>query len=279
MSLPRARANAFTVDVEEWFHICGVGGALAPGRWDALPSRVVDTTRHLLDDLDRAAARATFFVLGWIAERHPALVAEIVAAGHEVGSHGQAHERAYDLQPAGFSEDVRQSVRALRAAGAPAVHTFRAPEWSINQRSLWALDRLVQEGFTSDASMAPLRLVGSRHFPRHPHRRQTPSGTIVELPPLVADRFGQVVPLGWGWGLRMSQPAGVLRALEQCNAAGNPAILMVHPWEIDSDPPRVALPPRLRFAHYFRLGGFRQRLRTVLAGADFGALADLSVCH
>jgi polysaccharide deacetylase family protein (PEP-CTERM system associated) len=272
----RVRPNAFTVDVEEWFHICGAGAELAPDRWDSLPHRVVETTRALLDDLSAARVRATFFVLGWVAERHPALVAEIAAAGHEIGSHGYSHTRAYELGADGFADDLRRSVAALRAAGAPAVRAHRAPEWSINDRSLWALEILVREGFAMDASMAPVRLVGSPGYPRRPHVRQTPAGPILELPPFVATRFGQAMPLGWGWGLRMSSPSRVLRAIAQVNQAGAPAVFTVHPWEIDPDPPRVRLPARLRFAHYFRLDGFRQRLVSVLREGNFGPLGDLA---
>jgi polysaccharide deacetylase family protein (PEP-CTERM system associated) len=259
--------------------MCGVGGELAPERWDALPSRVSATTERLLAELDDAGVRATFFVLGWIADRHPALVNEILAAGHEIGSHGHAHLRAYELGPEGFASDLRRSLASLHAAGVSRVRAFRAPEWSINDRSLWALDTLTREGFTVDASMAPLRIVGRVDYPRHPHVRQTAAGPILELPPFVTDRFGHVMPIGWGWGLRMSSPTRVLRTIEAANRAGIPAVLTVHPWEIDPDPPRVSLPARLRFAHYFRLGGFRERLRRVLRGGDFGALSDLAACH
>src|SRR6185503_16803000 len=169
-----------------------------------------------------------------------------------------------------FRRDLQASVHALKAIGIDDVSLFRAPEWSVNDRSLWALDVLVEEGFRLDASMAPLTIVGSRDFPRHPHVRQTVAGPIVEVPPLVADRFGQVMPLGWGWGLRMSSPRRVLDAIERLNRRGQPAVLTVHPWEIDPDPPRVRLPAMLQFAHYFRLAGFRERLRQVLEGTAFG---------
>jgi polysaccharide deacetylase family protein (PEP-CTERM system associated) len=273
--LRRLRANAMTVDVEEWFHICGPGGDLAIDRWETLPSRVLLTTRLLLDDLSRTGTRATFFVLGWVAERHPELVAEIVAAGHEVGSHGHLHTRVYELDPERFREELRRSVTALGAAGAPTVCAFRAPEWSINGRSMWALDVLAAEGFAIDASMAPVKLVGDVTYPRHPHARATSAGPILEVPPFVADRFGQVMPLGWGWGLRMSSPSTVLRSIEQANSAGVPSVLTVHPWEIDPDPPKASLPLRLRFAHYFRLEGFRTRLSAILRDGDFGAVGDL----
>ena len=267
--------NAFTVDLEEWFHICAAGDALAARNWDRLPSRVELTTKILLDLLDAANVRATFFVVGWVAERHPDLVDAVRRAGHDLGSHGYLHEKAYDLGRERFRADLRESVRVLSASGGGRVEMFRAPEWSINRRSPWALEVLAEEGFAIDASMAPVKLVGSVSYPRYPHIRNTPAGPITEVPPLVADRFGQVMPIGWGWGLRMSSPRRVLKTIDAANRAGRPAVLMVHPWELDPAPPRVRLPPRLYFAHYFRLSGFRNRLREVLAGTAFGRLREL----
>lgn len=263
--------NVFTVDLEDWFHVCGIA-FLGREHWDQLPSRVEITTRRVLDLLDAAGVTATFFVVGWIAERYPELVADVRAAGHHIGCHGYAHERAYDLGPARFATDLGAAVRALQAAGVAEVRAYRAPEWSINDRSMWGLDQLAAAGFTVDASMAPLRMVGNPRYPRYPHLRSTPSGPILEVPPMVADRFGQVMPQGWGWGLRMSSPRRVLRAVETLNRQGRPAVLTIHPWEIDDDPPRVSLPAGLHFAHYFRLAGFHGRLRQIVAGAEFGSL-------
>jgi polysaccharide deacetylase family protein (PEP-CTERM system associated) len=268
--------NIFTVDLEEWFHVCGVP-ALARDRWDHLPSRVEVTTGRVLDLLDAAGARATFFVVGWIAERHPRLIERVRAAGHDVGSHGHWHERAYDLGPEGFAQDLQASLAALRAVGVGDVRAYRAPEWSITPRSIWALDVLAAAGLSVDASMAPVKIVGDPSFPRLPHVRATRAGPILEVPPLVADRFGQVMPMGWGWGLRMSSPRRVLRALDAANRRGHAAILTIHPWEVDPDPPRVDLPWTLHFAHYFRLDGFVDRLRQILAGAEFGSLAGMAI--
>lgn len=272
-----SRPNIFSVDLEEWFHICGVDGPLAPDHWDQLPSRVDSTTRALLDILERAQVPAIWFAVGWVAERHPRLIEDVLAAGHEIGSHGYAHQRAYNLGPDRFRADVRASVGVLRDITGRRVTYFRAPEWSINHRSPFALGTLVEEGFTHDASMAPLKLVGDVNYPRYPHTRHTSSGSIAELPPLVADRFGQVMPMGWGWGLRMSSPTRVRRTIDAANRSGMSAVLTVHPWEIDPDPPRVRLRPGLRFAHYFRLSGFRTRLQEVLRGGTFGRIADLDV--
>jgi polysaccharide deacetylase family protein (PEP-CTERM system associated) len=274
VATPRLVPNAFTVDLEEWFHVCGVA-ALASDRWDSLPSRITPTTTWLLDLLDRRQIRATFFVVGWIAERYPQLVHAIAHAGHELGSHSYWHRRVYELDPQTFAADVEASRTALAAAGADTIQAFRAPEWSINDRSLWALDELARLGFRLDASMAPVKLVGSVTFPRAPHVRVTAHGPIAELPPLVADRLGQVMPLGWGWALRMSSPRRVLRTIARSNDEGRPAVLTVHPWELDLDPPRVTLPRGLRFAHYFRLAGFRERLSTILEGAQFGPISAL----
>jgi polysaccharide deacetylase family protein (PEP-CTERM system associated) len=270
--------NLLTVDVEEWFHVCGPGAELPPEEWDTLPSRVVSTTMRLLDLLDRKGVKGTFFVVGWIAERHPTLVTHIAAAGHEVGSHSQLHRRVYELTASQFAADVASSVKAIVDSGAPRPTAFRAPEWSINDKAIWALDELARQQFETDASMAPVRIVGRVDYPRHPHLRATAAGPILEVPPLVADRFGQVMPLGWGWGLRLSSPRRVLHAMATANRAGCPAVLTVHPWEIDPDPPRFRLPLRHRFAHYFCLDGFESRLTEIVNAAPFSTLAATARC-
>jgi len=234
------------------------------------------TTRIVLDLLDGAGVHATFFVVGWIAERHPQLVADVAAAGHEIGSHSHLHRKVYELDRDAFRADLRASLAALAAAGAPRATMFRAPEWSINDRSLWALDVLAAEGVRIDASMAPVKLVGSVHYPRYPHVRNTDAGPIKEVPPLVADRFRQVMPMGWGWGLRMSSPRRILCTIDTANRLGLPAVLTIHPWELDPHPPRVTLPARLQFAHYFRLSGFARRLTEVLRHASFGRISDMT---
>ena len=267
--------NAFTVDVEDWFHICGVDDRLPVAEWDRLESRVVPTTRALLEDLDATGVRGTFLIVGWVARRFPSLVQDIATAGHEIGLHGHWHRRVFELTPAEFRQDLRDNRDALCAAGVGTVSCFRAPEWSLNQRVPWALGVLAEEGIRIDASRAPVARVGSPSFPRRPHPLATSRGAVLEVPPLVGELAGQAVPLGWGWGLRKAEPEDVLDAIAANNRAGDPAVLTVHPWEIDPDPPYVRLPAPLAFAHYFKLSGFRSRLREVLAGAEFGPLCDL----
>lgn len=267
--------NAFTVDVEDWFHICGVDDRLPRAQWEHLPSRVVLTTRLLLDDLAATGQRGTFLIVGWVARRFPRLVEDIAAAGHEVGLHSFWHRRVFDLTPTAFREDLRDNLAALRDVGIAAPRAFRAPEWSLNQRAPWGPTILAQEGIHLDASRAPVARVGSPGYPRRPYPIATAAGPLLELPPMVGRLAGQPVPLGWGWGLRKAEPADVLEAIAALNRQGDPAVLTVHPWEIDPDPPHVRLPAPLAFAHYYKLSGFRARLRAVLAGAEFGPLCEL----
>jgi polysaccharide deacetylase family protein (PEP-CTERM system associated) len=267
--------NAFTVDVEEWFHICGVDGELRQENWLNLPSRVVATTNRLLDLLDRRNVFATFFVLGWVADHHPGLVERIRMAGHEIASHGYDHRRVYELTPESFTEDLDRSLSALGRAGARSVFGYRAPEWSINDRSLWALDILAARDFRYDSSMTALPMIGNPAYRQTPHERRTASGTLLEFPPLIGRRFGQNYPMGGGWGLRMHSARTVLREIERRNRDGAAVALFVHPWELDPDPPRTRLPLGPRFAHYFCLSGFERRLDEILAGSDFAPMGTV----
>ena len=214
-------------------------------------------------------------MLGWVAERYPSLVEQIASAGHEIASHGQFHDPVYELTPDAFADELDRSVAALKAAGVASVRGFRAPQWSINDRSMWALEVLSRKGFRFDSSLTPLRIIGNPDYPWVPHTRSTAAGDLLEFPPLVERRFGQTFPLGGGWGLRMTAPGRVLATIEARNRQGDPVALFVHPWEIDPDPPRVRLPVAKRFVHYFRLDGFASRLEAVLRGAEFAPMGDV----
>jgi polysaccharide deacetylase family protein (PEP-CTERM system associated) len=267
--------NGFSVDVEEWFHICAAPAALAPSRWDSLPSRVERNTDRVLAMLDRHGVRATFFVLGWVAERYPRVIEGIAAGGHVIGSHGQRHDRVYDLGADRFAADLRASIVVLASAGAGPITCYRAPEWSINDRAPWALDVLAREGITLDSSRAPMRVVGSPAYPQHPHRISTREGVLTEVPPFVRRRFGQHIPYGGGWGLRIANPSAVLREIDERNRRGTPVTFWIHPWELDPDPPRVRLPWPQRVAHYLGLPGFERRLDILLGNAAFGPLQEM----
>ena len=267
--------NGFSVDVEEWFHICGAPPALAEPLWNSLPSRVEQDTARILGLLDRHSVRATFFVLGWVAQRYPRLVHAIASAGHVIGSHGHRHDRVYDLDHDRFSADLAASMAALTDAGSGPVSCYRAPEWSINERAPWALDVLAREGITLDSSRAPMRVVGSPAYPEHPHDIQTAHGIITEAPPFVTRRLGQRIPYGGGWGLRLAKPTAVLREIEQRNRRGTPVTFWIHPWELDPNPPRARLPWSQYAAHYVGLSGFERRLDTLLTHVPFGSLQEM----
>ena len=229
----------------------------------------------LLDLLASAHVTATFFIVGWVAERHPRLVERILEAGHEIGCHSHLHRRVYEIGETEFARDVTRALAALDAAGAGQVVQFRAPEWSIDDRAPWALGTLARQGIRIDSSRAPMRVVGNPDYPEAPHTIDTPSGPIVEVPPSVGRWFGQQVPFGGGWAFRMSRPARVLAEIARRNERGLPVTMWMHPWELDPDPPRVALPAGLRIAHYLRLEGLAARLNEVLRGASFGSLSAM----
>ena len=199
--------NVLTVDVEEWFHICGVGGPLAPDNWPSLPSRVVDTTDRLLDLFDRAGVGRTFFVLGYVAERHPQLVERIAEAGHEIGSHGHMHARVYDLNPAtlrrGPGSESRRTL-SLRRSLAWSDSARRSGRSTTDRSGRSTCSRA-----RGSVSIRAWRRCGSSGTlsTRKPHHRSTEHGTIMEFPPAVVTRFGYEMPFGGGWGLRMSRPA------------------------------------------------------------------------
>jgi len=264
--------NILSVDLEDWFHICGVERQLPCSQWHTLESRVATNTRVILDLLAQHHVRATFFVLGFVADRHPHLIRSIAAAGHDIAVHGYNHQQVYRLTPAQFRQDLRQAVGTVSAITGQAVRGFRAPEWSIRDDSLWALDILQQEGFAYDSSMTPLPIIGNPHYPHVPHRKQLARGHIWEIPPLVArTRLGNL-PIGGGWGLRMF-PYGLIRkAINALNAQGHPAVIYLHPREFDQNNPQVALPLIKRFVLEARIETTAKRLSRLLDDFQFASM-------
>jgi len=264
--------GAFTVDVEEYFQVENLRGVAPPSSWDAFPSRVEAPTRAILDLLDAHGTKATFFTLGWVAERRPKLVAEIAARGHEVASHGYGHEMVTTLTPEAFREDLRRARKALEDAAQTRVTGYRAPTWSIGPRNEWALDVLIEEGHSYDSSVFPVRhdRYGDPSAPIVPHVRTRPSGSIVELPPLVLRALGRNWPAAGGGYLRLLPLWFMLRALRQAAVEGRPAVVYIHPWEADPEQPRLSVPWMRRVRHYAGLGRVMSRLATVLRRGRFG---------
>lgn len=272
----RPLPNHFTVDVEEYFQVSAFESLVPRASWPSYPSRVAGSVARLLEMLARYQARGTFFVLGWLAERYPALVREIAAAGHEIASHGWDHRRVTQLQPDEFRESVARSRRLLEALSAQPVTGFRAPSFSITPGLEWALDILVEEGYTYDSSLYPIRRRGYGYAggERDPHWITRPAGRIAELPPLTLRRLGVNLPAGGGAYFRLLPYRLVRLALGEANARGVPGTFYIHPWEVDPDQPRLPGSWTTRVRHYGGLRRTAARLERLLTAFRFAPIAD-----
>jgi len=265
--------NALTFDVEEYFHAEVFSSVVRPEDWTLLPSRVGESTRRLLDLLDGHGVAATFFVLGWVAERDPALVREIHDRGHEVACHGFAHRLIYAMAPATFQADVRRAKRAVEdAIGAPILG-YRAPTFSVVRGTLWALGVLAEEGFRYDSSIFPIRhdRYGIPNAPRFPHRIAELAGSgMVEFPITTLAVGTARLPFSGGGYFRLLPYPGIRAALRSVNRReGMPGIVYLHPWEVDPEQPRLPIHGLSRLRHYVNLGGTERKLERLLTDFEF----------
>ena len=263
----RAVANALTVDVEDYFQVQALASTVPRAAWEDMPRRVEANTERLLAVFDRAGVHATFFMLGWVAERHPALVRRIVADGHELASHGHGHERVDLLGPAAFRANVRRTRHLLEDTGGVAVAGYRAPTFSLNAATPWAFAILAEEGYRYSSSVYPVRhdLYGMPDAPRFPYRPN--DGPLWEFPMTTLRLLGRNLPCsGGGWFRVLPYPAFrlALRRFQRRHAA--PGVFYTHPWEIDPAQPRLAVrDPLSRFRHYVNLSRTAGRLDRLLA--------------
>lgn len=268
-------ANALTVDLEDWYHVCGVSATADTALWDAYESRVTRSTDTILSLLRTWRVRATFFVLGYIAAREPALVRAIAREGHEVATHGHFHRRIFELSPREFAADLAESLDAIAAAGGGLPVGYRAPEWSMRPQTLWALPVLRKHGIRYDASMVPLTRMGHRSFPRFPCRTGTRHGDIVEFPLTSVRCFGEHLPFTGGLPLRLAPYFYVLSKIRQLNGRGQPAVIYVHPWEFDVEQPHIELPWTRKFMHYFNLSATPRKLEGFLRHLRLTSIQDV----
>ncbi|SPD72920.1 conserved hypothetical protein [uncultured Desulfobacterium sp.] len=266
--------NILTVDLEDWFHVCGVSRYIPRESWDGLESRIVATTSRILDLLSRAKTLATFFVLGSVAEQYPTLVRGISDSGHEIASHGYAHRRVYTMTPDLFRDDLKRSADILAGITGKEIKGFRAPEWSIRDGSMWALDILQEEGFLYDSSMAPLHVIGNPQYPTRPWRHRLSKGEMWEIPPLVCDIRLINLPIGGGWGMRIFPYRLIRSAIIKNNRQGIPSVIFVHPREFDSNCPRVRLPLIKRFVLNASIVGTEKRFERLLDDFEFTTVAN-----
>jgi polysaccharide deacetylase family protein (PEP-CTERM system associated) len=272
--------NAMSVDVEDYFQVSAFEGAISRDRWASFESRVVSNTERVLATLDRSGTRATFFVLGWVAERHPALIKRIADRGHEIASHGYDHRLVFDLTPEEFRADLGRARVAIEAAAGVRVRGYRAPSYSITARSLWALDVLIEEGYAYDASIFPIYhdRYGLPSAPRHIHTITRSAGTLWEVPGSTTRVSGMNLPIAGGGYFRLLPYGWTRLGIARVNRLERqPVVFYIHPWELDPDQPRLPVSPLTRLRHYRNLTETVPRLERLLREFRFdsiGAILD-----
>lgn len=268
---PEAVLNGMSVDVEDWFQVGAFEHVIDKADWDTLERRVEANTDAVLALFAEAGVSATFFTLGWVAERHPALIRRIAGAGHEIASHGWDHARVHTMDARTFRNDIARARAALEDAGGQAVTGYRAPSFSIDARTPWAHRVLAEEGYAYSSSVAPLAHdhYGWRGAPRYAFR-PVAGAELLEIPVTVAEWRGRRLATGGGF-FRLLPAAITDHAVRQVNREGRPAMFYFHPWEIDPGQPRVAdAPLRSRLRHYARLGAMRGKLAGLLRRHAWG---------
>ncbi len=271
--------NALTIDVEDYFQVAAFAGQVDPRDWGGFKLRVEQNTHQLLDLFDEQDLKATFFVLGWVAERCPGLVRSIAGRGHEVACHGYSHQLVYSQTAAVFREETIRSKACLEDQAQARVLGYRAASYSITKGSLWALDVLAELGFDYDSSIFPVRhdRYGIPGSPRWPYRLETlQGGSLVEFPPSTLSILGYLLPVAGGGYFRLYPYWFSRFALARLNrSADRPFIFYLHPWEIDPEQPRIPAGWLSRFRHYLNLDKCESRLRRLLRDFGFARVCDV----
>ena len=271
-----AMMNALTVDVEDYFQVSALAPHIARDSWDAQPCRVERNVQRLLAMFAQHDARATFFTLGWIAERYPQLVRDIVAGGHELASHGYGHERASDQSRADFTQDVQRAKALLEDLGGKPVRGYRAPSFSIGHSNPWAFDVLLEAGYHYSSSVYPVQHdhYGMPDAPRFPYAARP---GLIEIPITTTRVMGRNLPAGGGGYFRLAPYKLSRWALRRVNSIDRrPAIFYMHPWEIDPGQPRVAgTDMKTRFRHYVNLSRTEARLGHLLHDFKWGRVDEV----
>ncbi len=270
--------NALTIDLEDYYHVSAFRDSIAPSDWSSQPSRIERNTSLLLDLFDGAGCKATFFTLGWVAEHFPHVVRRVAERGHEVACHSLHHRIVFEMTPSEFREDTRQAKQSIEDCTGLPMYGYRAPSFSITKDSLWALEILVQLGFTYDSSIFPVKhpAYGMPGFSRDPQRFDTPSGSIVEYPMTTLELAGRRSPFGGGayfrllpyrythWGIRFLN-----------NHENRPVCVYLHPWELDPEQPKLAGKLSSRVRQYLGLRNTPAKFRNLIRDFEFCPLGVL----
>jgi polysaccharide deacetylase family protein (PEP-CTERM system associated) len=270
-----------SVDVEDYFHAESFSDVVERSRWESYASRVEPNTHRLLELFAKLDVHGTFFVLGWVAERFPGLVREIAAAGHELACHSYWHRLIYKLDPVEFREDTRRAKNVIEQIAGQTVCGYRAPTYSVIDRSIWALEILAELGFTYDSSIFPIHhdRYGIPDAPRAPFRFQTPSGPLTEFPITTFRLAGHNMPVGGGGYLRLLPSLYTRLGLQSVQREGLPAVIYIHPWEIDPGQPRLAGRFTSRLRHYTNLSRTLDRFQRVLQTGTYTSFKESGLAN
>lgn len=268
-----------TVDVEDYFHVQAFAHVIDQCEWDSYPIRVERNTVRILDIFAERQIRATFFILGWVADRCPGLVKAICRANHRLGCHSYAHRAIFDGSQQGFREDLRRAKQVIEDHSGMAVTSFRAPSFSITEKTLWALEILGEEGFECDSSIFPIvhDTYGIPEAPRFPHIRELGVASYIkEFPPSTIRMLGRNFPVAGGGYLRLLPYRITKRAIRYLNEIERqPAMVYLHPWEIDPDQPRIAASLRSRVRHYQNLQSTEVKCRQLLDDFSWAPMEEV----
>jgi polysaccharide deacetylase family protein (PEP-CTERM system associated) len=270
--------NAATIDLEDYYQVTAFASNGGAPKWDSHASRIEYSTAKLLDILDFTNQKATFFTLGWAAEKYPELIGRIASRGHEIACHSNMHRLVHSMTPAEFREDTLKAKKLLEQTSGAAVLGYRAPSFSITLSSLWAFDVLAELGFTYDSSIFPIRHAnyGMPRAPRFPFNILTDHGSIVEFPMATLQIGNTRAPLGGGAYLRLLPYWFTRWGIRFINRKEKrPACVYLHPWELDSEQPRMSGSVSARLRHYLGLQGAEAKFRSLLHDFDFQPLRFL----
>lgn len=271
--------NALTFDIEDYYQVEAFKDFIRFEAWPQYPSRVVANTAKITAILDERGVKATFFILGWVAERFPAMVQELAAAGHEIATHGYAHQMVYTQTPAEFEADLLKSTRILEALAGQKVIGYRAPTYSIIEESFWAIDILIRHQFRYDSSIFPIvhDRYGVPNGERFPHHIERAGGQrLLEFPLSTLRLWKWNFPVAGGGYLRLFPYLFLKKSLQWLNKQNRPGIIYLHPWELDPEQPRIPnLPATTRFRHYLNLHSTAAKLRKLIRDFQFAPIREV----
>lgn len=267
--------NAMTVDLEDWHHSID---SIPFEDWDKYESRIEKNTYKILEVFNHSDIKATFFILGYIAQKYPSLVKEISSLGHEIATHGHSHRLIYRQTPQEFREDLKRSINVIEDVSQQKVLGFRAPYWTITKESYWALDILLDEGIKYDSSIYPIKtyLYGIPDSPVYPYVIKENNGEkLIEFPPSTVAVFGKRVPVAGGFYMRLLPYWFIQSGIRKINNEGQSAIIYIHPPEFDPQKPVLKLPFKEKILHYYNLDVMEGKIRHLVSEFKFGTIKEI----